>query len=172
MVGVHHKNNKTTSPSKYLDIALITSNRTFLKDAAGSYMSKRKPMKDDGGPNGTMKLVAINMYQMGCIKPQSGIMNSPKMLAKMTNQMKISSLLAKIRTIEATYNVNKRKIYTDSMILLNPSTKIKLVSKSDDVMKITKKEMCLLLLVSHNASIEYNKYNKQHMASMLSEKIR
>ena len=51
-----------------------------------------------------------------------------------------------------------------------PSAKIKLAS--GDVRKLTKKEMCSLLLASYNTLIEDNKYNKQRMAGMLSEKIR
>ena len=39
-------------------------------------------------------------------------------------------------------------------------------------MKLTKKETRSLLLVSYNTLIEENKYNKQRMAGMLSEKIR
>ena len=67
--------------------------------------------------------------------------------------------------------MDKKKIYTDSMILLAPSTKIKLASKSGAVMKLNKKEMCFLPLASYNKFIEENKYNKQRMAGMLSEKI-
>ena len=109
---------------------------------------------------------------MGYINSHSRIVNTPEILAKMTNQMQMSKSLAEIRTIETTVTVDKKKIYTDSLILLAPSAKIKLASNSGDVMKLTKKEMCSLLLASYNTLIEDNKYNKQRLAGMLSEKIR
>jgi hypothetical protein len=171
MVAVRLINTKATSPSEYLDVVVSTSNRTVLKDAAEASMSKRNIMKDAGGANATMKLAARKLDQMGYIKLHSGIVNTPKMLAKMTNQMQMSKLLAEIRTIETTATVDKKKIYTDSLILLAPSAKIKLASNSGDVMKLTKKEMCSLLLESYNTLIEDSKFNKPRLASMLSEKI-
>ena len=119
-----------------------------------------------------MNLAARNLDQMGYIKSHSFITNSPKMLAKMMNQMQVSISLSGISTIYSTNNVDKKKMYTNSLIFLAPSAKNKLASKISDVMKLTKKEMCLLLLVSHNTLVEDNKYNKKCMASMLSEKIR
>ena len=66
--------------------------------------------------------------------------------------------------------MDKKKIYTESMIFLAPSAKIKLAPKSGDVMSL-QKQMCFIFLSSYNKFIEYNKYNKEHMAGMLSEKI-
>ena len=56
--------------------------------------------------------------------------------------------LAETRAIETNVTVDKKNIYTDSMILLAPSSKIKLASNSSDVMKLTKKQMCSLILAS------------------------
>ena len=47
--------------------------------------------------------------------------------------------LAEICNIESITTVDKKKKYTDSLILLAPYAKIKLASKSGDVMKLTKK---------------------------------
>ena len=170
MVGLHLANTKTTSPSEFLETAVSNSNRTVLNDASDSYMRKINIMKDSGGPNATMNLAARNLDQMGYTKSHSFIMNSPKMLAKMMNQMQVSISLSGISTIYSTDNVDKKKMYTDSLICLAPPAKIKLASKISDVMKLTKKN-CLLLLVSHNTLVVDNKYNKKCMASMLSDKI-
>ena len=62
-------------------------------------------------------------------------------------------------------------MYTDSLIFLAPSAKIKLALNSGDMIKLTKKEMCLLLLVSHNTPIEDNEYNKQFIDRIFSDNI-
>ena len=65
----------------------------------------------------------------------------------------------------------KKKIYTNTLIFLSLSDKIKLASKNGDVMNIYKK-MGLILLVSYNTFIKDNKHNKKRMAGTLSENIR
>ena len=53
MVGVRLTNTKSTSPSKFLDVVVNTSNRAVLKDAAEASVSKRKIMRDAGGCENT-----------------------------------------------------------------------------------------------------------------------
>ena len=65
-------------------------------------------MKDSGGTNVKAKIAAINLDQMGYIKLHLVIVNSTKMLAKMTNKMQMLRLLAETRTIEATATVDKK----------------------------------------------------------------
>ena len=89
-----------------------------------------------------MKFAVRNLDQMGYIKSHSGIVKSSKRLVKMRNQIHMSRSLAEIRTIETNDTVDKKNIYTDSLIFLAPSTKIKLASKSGDMMKLTR-EKCL-----------------------------
>ena len=101
-------------------------------------MIRRNIMKDSGGTNSMMKLAAINLDHMGYIKSDLGIVNSPNNLSNMTNQMNILRSLAEIRTIEVTATVDRNKFYSDSLILLAPSEKIKLASKSDNMMKLYK----------------------------------
>ena len=57
----------------------------------------------------------------------------------MKNQINTSSLLYEIRTIEAVYYVDRKKFFTDSLILLVPSAKIKLAPKSGGATKLYKK---------------------------------
>ena len=124
MVRVCLTNTPTTSPSEFLDIALITSNITVIKNVKGANISKQNIMKDAGGPNATMKLVGRKLDQMGYIKLDSGILKSPRMLAEMENQMHMSRSLAEIRTIKATSTVYKKKNYTDSLIFLRHLPKL------------------------------------------------
>ena len=100
-------------------------------------MIRRNIMKDSGGTNSMMKLAAINLDHMGYIKSDLGIVNSPNNLENMTNQMNILRSLAEIRTIEVTATVDMKKIYTDSLILLAPSAKSKLESKSYEIMNLS-----------------------------------
>ena len=84
-----------------------------------------------------MKFAVRKLDQMGYIKSHSGIVNLSKRLVKMRNQIHMSRSLAEISTIEKNATVDKKNIYTDSLIFLAPSTKIKLASKSGDMMKLT-----------------------------------
>ena len=58
----------------------------------------------------------------------------------MRNQMQMPGSLAEIRVIETSATVRRKKIYTDSLILLVAS-KIELASKSGDVTKLTLSKM-------------------------------
>ena len=64
MVGLLLKNTKATSPSKFLEVLVSTSNRVVLKDAAEAFMRKLKIIRDAGSLNATMKIAAINIDQM------------------------------------------------------------------------------------------------------------
>ena len=139
MVGVCLTNTKATSPSKFLDVVVITSNIAVLKDAAEASTIKRKFMRDSGGLNETMKLAARNLDQMGYIKSHSGIVNSSKRLVNTRNQMYMPRSLDEIRAIETNDTVDKKKIYTESTIIIAPSANIQLISRSGDVMNIYKK---------------------------------
>ena len=59
------------------------------------------------------------------------------MLVNMTNQIQMLRSLAGIHTIEVTATVDMKKIYTDSLILLAPSAKSKLESKSYEIMNLS-----------------------------------
>ena len=80
-------NTKATSPSKFLDVVVSTSNRSVIKDAADASMNKLRITRDGGGLNSTMKLADRELDQMGYIKSHSSIVNLSKRLAKMRNQM-------------------------------------------------------------------------------------
>ena len=139
MVGVGLKNTTVTLPSKFLDVLVITSNRAVLKYAAESFMIKRNIIRNSFGLNATMKLAAINMDKMGYIKSHSGIVNLSKRLMKMRNQMQMLRSFSEMYYIETNVTVDKKYFYTDSLIFIAPSVRIKMSSKSGDVMNLTKK---------------------------------
>ena len=139
MVGVGLKNTTVTLPSKFLDVLVITYNRAVLKYAAESFMIKRNIIRNSFGLNATMKLAAINMDKMGYIKSHSGIVNLSKRLMKMRNQMQMLRSFSEMYYIETNVTVDKKYFYTDSLIFIAPSVRIKMSSKSGDVMNLTKK---------------------------------
>ena len=139
MVGVGLKNTTVTLPSKFLDVLVITYNRAVLKYAAELFMIKRNIIRNYVGLNATMKLAAINMDKMGYIKSHSGIVNLSKRLMKMRNQMQMLRSFSEMYYIETNVTVDKKYFYTDSLIFIVPYVRIKMSSKSGDVMNLTKK---------------------------------
>ena len=52
-----------------------------------------------------------------------------------------------------------------------PGANTKLATKDNDVAKLTKKEICALLMSCYATTVDENKYAKNILVAMLSEKI-
>ena len=103
-------------------------------------------MKFAHGYGAKMKLLMRNMDNLGYIKSYGGVQNYPEKLHRLKNKLEFSQSLATISLLEhRDTNKAKESIYTE-LRALAPSAKYKLVVKGDDISKLTKKEICALLL--------------------------
>ena len=159
------------SPSRYLGVEISDSNRAVLTVDDKTIMTKREIMRDSIGTGATMKLAARKLDNLGRIKAHSSMTNDESNLAKLKNQCLLAQSIAEIKTGDkAAAEEKKSKELRDLVMLAGPANS-KLAAKNGDLTKITKREICAILLVYYGTRVEEGKHAKQALIDMLSAKI-
>ena len=159
------------SPSHHLDVAITDSQREVLNVTHMTALTKREIMKDAAGVGQGMKLAARKLDSLGSIRPHSGLVNNEEKLAKMKNQVGLAKSIADIQAQDKAATLKKKDADTHALLLLAANAREKLSVKNGDVSKMTKKEICSILLACYGALFEESKYAKPVLVQMLSEKI-
>ena len=128
-------------------------------------------MRDDGGNGANIKLSARKLDTMGFFKAHSGMINSEDAVAIKTNQVILAKSVAAIQKAEADTARKKNSTAESSLWEMVPATKIKLAAKDNNAKKLTKKEICALLMACYATVADESKHNKPTLVSMLSENI-
>jgi hypothetical protein len=63
----------------------------------------------------------------------------------------------------------KKQDYTTALVLLSVNAREKLAEKDGDVSKITKKEICAILLAFHGTAVDESKHLKPALVQMLTD---
>jgi hypothetical protein len=128
-------------------------------------------MKDASGYGAVTKLAARKLDQLGSIKAYSGMANTESKLKQMQNQVDLSASIAQIHLQDQAVTVTKKAAATQELLMLVAAAKLKLGANNGDVNKITKKEICALLLGCYGITALESKHLKPALCIMLSEKI-
>ena len=159
------------SPSCYLDLEVSDGNRSVLAAAIGRHVSKREIMRDAGGNGANTKLAARKLDQMGFYKSHSGLTNSEDVMARRKNQFMLAKSVGEIEKFGVDAAQEKKLAAESSLLEMAPAAKTKLAAKNNDVAKLTKKEICALLMACYATTVDEKKYTNKILVTMLSEKI-
>ena len=151
-------------PMPFLDVAVSDSNRTVFRDSAtvilGKAQIKRMILADASGDGATMKLSSRKLDALGIIKAHSVLVNSEVQLSKMENHTMLARSLAIISEHERDSAAKNKQDKTSGLLLAIPGAKAKIVLQGVDVSKLTKKDMCSLLIACYGETVEDSKHNK------------
>jgi hypothetical protein len=128
-------------------------------------------MEDAVGKGAMIKLVARKLDHLGSIKAHSGLVNEPSQMLKWQNQVDLAKSLVDIQEHDKKEAAKKMADESTMLVMLAGSAMEKLSQKSGDVSKITKKEICSILLACYGALVEESKHNKPALVDMLRVKI-
>ena len=158
--------------SRYLGVEISDSNRAVLAVDDKTILTKREIMRDAVGTGATMKLAARKLDSLGRIKAHSSMTNDESNLAKLKSHCMLAQSIAEIKAGDkAATEEKKPKELRDLLVMLAGPANSKLAAKNGDLTKITKREICAILLVYYGTSVEEGKYAKQALVDMLSAKI-
>jgi hypothetical protein len=163
--------NGASSPSHHLDVEISKSQREILKVSHKTLLTRRDIMKDISREGGGIKLAARKLDCLGSIKPYSGLVNNEEQLRKMKNQVGLAQSIMDIQALDKATTLQKRKDDTTALVLLSVNAREKLAEKDGDVSKITKKEICAILLAFHGTMVDESKHLKPALVQMLTEKM-
>ena len=132
------------------------------------HLSKRDIMRDSGGNSANTKIEARKLDIMGFFKSHSGLINSEDAVARKTNQVMLTKLVAAIQKAEAD-TARKNKLTVESSLWeMVPAVKIKLSEKDNNDKNPTKKGICVLLMACYATVADESKHNKPTLVAMLS----
>ena len=134
------------APSCHLDVEVSDGNRDVMVAASVWHLSKGDIMRDAGGNGANIKLSAQKLDIMGFFKFHSGMINSEDAVARNTNQVMLSKSVAAIQKAEEDTPRKKKSTAESRLWEMVPTAKIKLAAKENYSNKITKKEICALLM--------------------------
>jgi hypothetical protein len=157
--------------SCYLGVEISDSNRAVLAVDDKTILTKREIMRDAVGTGATMKLAARKLDSLGRIKAHSSMTNDESNLAKLKSQCMLAQSIAEIKAGDKAATEEKKSKELRDLVMLAGPANSKLAAKNGDLMKITKREICAILLVYYGTSVEEGKYAKQALVDMLSAKI-
>ena len=162
-------------PMPFLYVAVSDSNRTVFRDSAtvilGKSQIKRMILADASGDGATMKLSSRKLDALGIIKAHSVLVNSEVQLSKMENHTMLARSLAIISEHERDSAAKNKQDKTSGLLLAIPGAKAKIVLQGVDVSKLTKKDICSLMLVCYGETVEESKHNKDALKKILEDNI-
>ena len=157
--------------SRYLGVEISDSNRAVLAVDDKTILTKQDIMRDAIGTGATMKLAARKHDSLGRIKAHSSMTNDESNLAKLKSQCMLAQSIAEIKAGDKAATEEKKSNELRDLVMLAGPANSKLAAKNGDLMKITKREICAILLVYYGTSFEEGKHTKQVLVDMLSAKI-
>jgi hypothetical protein len=83
----------------------------------------------------------------------------------------VAASIAEIKAGDKAATEEKKSKELRDLVMLARRANSKLAAKNGDLMKITKREICAILLVYYGTNVEEGKYAKQALVDMLSAKI-
>jgi hypothetical protein len=159
------------SPSCHLDVEVSNSQHKILQLTHKLRLTKREIMRDVAGKGGNMRLAARKLDSLGCIKAYSGLVNDEEKLTKWRNQVLLAKSIADIQAHDKAATLQKKASDASALVLLAADAREKLTAKNGDVSKITKKEICAILLAYYGTVVEETKHLKHVLVQMLSKLI-
>ena len=159
------------APRHHLDVEVSDGNRDVMAAASVCHLSKRDIMRDAGGKCTNIKLAHRKLDMMGFFKLHSVLINSEDAVERKTNQVMLVKSVAVIQKDKADTARKKKSTAESSLWEMVLAAKIKLAAKDNDANKITKKEICALLMACYTTVADEIKHNKPIIVAMLSENI-
>jgi hypothetical protein len=98
-------------------------------------------------------------------------MNDPARLAALENQLQLGQSFAYISEHERGEAMRKKEGTKHELLNLAPLAKDNLAKKNGDVSKITKKQICSLLLACYGIELDEQKHPKPSLVEKLSKEI-
>ena len=134
----------------------------MLTAASGRHVSKRTIMRDTGANGANMKLAARKLDHMGFYKSHLGLTNSEDVMEKRKNQFMLAKSVGEIQKFGVDAAQKKKSTAESSLLYMAPGAKTKLATNDNDVAKLTKKEICALLMACYATTVDENKYAKKN----------
>ena len=88
----------------------------------------------------------------------SGLINSEDAMARRKNQFMLAKSVGEIQKFGVNAAQKKKSTAESSLLEMAPGEKTKLATKENDVAKLTKKEICALLMACYVTTVDENKY--------------
>ena len=156
--------------SDHLNIEISEDNKSILKPSPSAF-TKRAMLRDAKGEGAKLKLAARKLDALGHIKSHSSIANDPDCLRKLQNQLQLSELIAAIERDTKAEETLKKDEDLKERRALGPQAMKKLADKKLRTEKLTKKEICTILVVYCSEDINWNSMKKDALIRKLKEKM-
>jgi hypothetical protein len=114
-----------------------------------------------------MNLATRKLNNLGYTKSCGGMQNDPESLRRLKNKLELYQLLATIALLEQRGDHQAKDTIDMELRALATAAKDKLMVKGNDVCKLTKKEMCALLLFYFAVKEDINKKRKGYSVLQL-----
>ena len=133
--------------------------------------TKRRIIEDTSGCNATLQIAKRKIDFIGNIKSHSWLPNKKENLAKLKNKFELFDSIACIQEKEKNDKLLKSASADNEMIAHLPKACDRLKEFKNDLKRLTKKDICCILLVLFKVNMKESLHNKSQFVSELESKI-